>query len=234
MVVRGQVAEQLALLNAYRARHGAGPLTIVPELTVAAQRHVDDMVAKRFFAHQGSDGTSPAQRAAQAGYPGDAGENLGLRSDNAAAQMAGWIMSPAHHANLLDPRWTAIGIAVGNGDDGVLWANVFGDKVTCPPASMPQPTPIVLANPVVARPAGTLGDGAATAVRSTPSPPTPTCTRRPSPRPRPPAPVSLQMQRPCRRGRRSGSDADGAGPGDGRLRSDAERRPGDHGRQPHP
>lgn len=62
MVVRGQVAEQLALLNAYRARHGIGPLVVVAQLTVAAQRHVDDMVAKRFFAHQGSDGSMPAQR----------------------------------------------------------------------------------------------------------------------------------------------------------------------------
>ena len=75
--------------------------------------------------------------------------------------MAGWIMSPPHHANLLDPRWTAIGIAADNGPDGVLWVNVFGDHVTCPPASSPQPEPVVLANPVVARPARTLGDGAA-------------------------------------------------------------------------
>ncbi len=159
MVVTGQAAEQLALLNAYRARHGLEPVVVVPQLVAAADRHAADMVAKRFFAHEGSDGSTPATRAAEAGYPGHAGENLGLRSATAAAQMAGWIMSPPHHNNLLDPTWKAIGIAAVNGPDGVLWVNVFGDRVTCPTGTEIPPTPVVLVNPVQARPAGTLGAG---------------------------------------------------------------------------
>ena len=160
MEVIGQAAEQLAILNAYRARHGLGALVVVPQLTVAAERHAADMAAHRFFAHEGSDGSTPGSRIREAGYLGGGGENIALRAVTPAEHLAGWIMSPPHHANILNPTWKAIGIADVNGPDGVLGVHVFGDRITCPTGDETPPEPRVLANPVAGKPTGTLGTAA--------------------------------------------------------------------------
>src|SRR5262245_26970145 len=118
------------------------------------------MAAHRFFAHEGSDGSTPASRIAESGYPGAGGENIILRTVTPYEHMAGWIMSPPHHANILNPSWKAIGIADINGPDGVLGVHVFGDRVTCPTGNEPVPQPRVLANPVAGKPTGTLGTAA--------------------------------------------------------------------------
>jgi uncharacterized protein YkwD len=157
MEVIGQAAEQLAILNAYRARHGLGALVVVPQLTVAAERHAADMAAHRFFAHEGSDGSTPGSRIRESGYLGGGGENIALRAVTPNEHMVGWIMSPPHHANILNPSWKAIGIADVNGPDGVLGVHVFGDRITCPTGNETAPEPRVLANPVAGKPTGTLG-----------------------------------------------------------------------------
>ena len=146
VTVRAEWADFLVLLNDYRADHGLGPVVLAPELATAADVHLRDMVTNRFFAHAGSDGSNPSQRATRAGYSGGTGENLALRSLDPLEALWAWRMSPGHNANMLDPTWKAIGIASGNGPDGHLWVNVFGDAVTCPTTPPTPPTPIVPVN----------------------------------------------------------------------------------------
>src|SRR5687767_3220424 len=59
--------EALTWMNQYRATAGAPKLTRNSALDSAALRHANDMATKNFFDHTGSDGSSPPQRAVEAG-----------------------------------------------------------------------------------------------------------------------------------------------------------------------
>jgi uncharacterized protein YkwD len=78
----------------------------------AALAHSRDMAQHRYFSHQGQDGSQPGDRARQAGYNWRrVGENIasGLASPEEA--VAGWLDSPGHCANLMNPGFTEMGAA---------------------------------------------------------------------------------------------------------------------------
>ena len=120
----------LCLLNAERADRGLTTLKVDRELQEAALGHGNDMVANRYFAHEGRDGSKPAQRIRAAGYLSDGGawrigENLAWGTGELAspkAIMAAWMNSPGHRANILMPAYREVGFGViaGNprSDDG--------------------------------------------------------------------------------------------------------------------
>ncbi|ETP22290.1 hypothetical protein F441_04366, partial [Phytophthora nicotianae CJ01A1] len=58
----------LAAVNKQRATKGLSPLCLNKKLHSAAQRHSDDMAAKDYMAHDGSDGSTMSERITQAGY----------------------------------------------------------------------------------------------------------------------------------------------------------------------
>ena len=101
--------------NAYRSAHGLPPLTINPALNAAAQARAVDMKVYRYFAHQNPDtGDGPAEAIEAVGYVAKvSAENIALgswRSDRALVQ--GWIDSPGHRANILNPEVREIGVAL--------------------------------------------------------------------------------------------------------------------------
>ena len=110
-------AMTLCLLNYERARAGLAPLVENQLLDVAAERHSDDMVTRRFFEHVNPDGTTPQARIDATGYVATrgTGENIawgdgGLASP--AAIVDGWMHSPGHRENILRPQYREIGIGV--------------------------------------------------------------------------------------------------------------------------
>ena len=117
----------LCLLNHERVRHGLQPLHVDGRLTTAAVRHAEDEVARGFFDHDNPDGCDPRCRAAAAGYPGGAGENIYAGIATAAEAVRGWLDSAGHRANILDGGYRTVGsgTAVG-GSDGRQWVHVFG------------------------------------------------------------------------------------------------------------
>ncbi len=160
VVLDGEERAFLDALNAYRAAAGLAPVDASPALTRAADRHAQDMAENAFLDHIGSDGTTPAQRAAQSGYPLAAvDENVlqGLESgDNA---LFAWTTSAAHDDNLLNPAWTAVGIGRAEGDDW-YWTADFGEVLDCPgPGAALAPAEVFVAGvdqdrapPISARP----------------------------------------------------------------------------------
>lgn len=101
----------LALLNAERARAGCRPLSINDRLTVAAQRHSEDMALRDYFSHTGSDGSSSSQRVTSAGYNwSSTAENIAAGHATAASVMEGWMASSGHQNNILNCGYTQIGI----------------------------------------------------------------------------------------------------------------------------
>jgi uncharacterized protein YkwD len=112
----------LALLNLARAtgrRCGsksfaaAGPLVLNPALTAAALAHSQEMAKYSEFAHQGHDGSSPSTRVARASYGPVlmVGENIAAGAMTPAEVTQEWLESPAHCENIMEPRFTEIGIA---------------------------------------------------------------------------------------------------------------------------
>src|SRR5688572_9693986 len=81
-------AEELAFLgtiNAHRAQHGAGPLTISASLNRAAAWMVQDMAANNRFGHTDSLGREPSTRIVDCGYPIAGGENLAAGTNRSTA-----------------------------------------------------------------------------------------------------------------------------------------------------
>ena len=112
----------LSLVNEARAtgrRCGAkyfapvGPLALDPALTRAALEHSRDMAEHDVFDHRGRDGSTPGTRVDRAGF-GDhriVGENIAAGAMTPGDVTQGWLASPAHCENIMDGRFTLIGIA---------------------------------------------------------------------------------------------------------------------------
>ena len=102
------------------------PLRLNSVLTRAAQLHAEDMARHEQMQHAGSDGSSPAQRITRQGYRWRAvGENVAAGAGSAAEVVAGWLTSPGHCANIMNPQFAEMGLAfaINQRDDyAVYWA----------------------------------------------------------------------------------------------------------------
>jgi uncharacterized protein YkwD len=100
-------------------------------LAKAALAHSQDMATRQYFNHQGKDGAKVAERAVRAGYRWRRiGENIATGQDSAADVVAGWLDSPGHCANVMDPNFTDMGAAYAidrqRKPPRAYWTQVFG------------------------------------------------------------------------------------------------------------
>jgi uncharacterized protein YkwD len=136
-------AATLCLVNRARLAHGELALRLNPALQRAAQRHTESMAFGDYFEHIGPAGQTPAARMRAAGYISsrragyEVGENLAMGTlwlATPRAIVSGWMASPGHRANILDPRFrdTAIGISphppaeFAHGRRGAVYTQDFG------------------------------------------------------------------------------------------------------------
>lgn len=129
----------LELVNAARAvgrRCGAkyfppaAALTLDARLTGAALAHSQEMSRYGAFGHRGHDGSTPVQRVERAGYVEHriVGENIAAGAMSPAEATQGWLASPEHCENIMDPRFTQLGIAYAaspNPAVGMFWTQDF-------------------------------------------------------------------------------------------------------------
>jgi uncharacterized protein YkwD len=112
-------AMTLCLLNFERTRAGLPPLVENPLLDRAAERHSSDMVRRHFFEHVNPDGATPQTRMAASGYSATGGENIAFGDGGLASPASivdGWMHSPGHRANILQPTYREVGIGVTLGN----------------------------------------------------------------------------------------------------------------------
>lgn len=106
----------LCLINAERARHGLRPLAEDQSLQAAATAHSLDMARRDYFEHETPDGVQPWMRISETGYRAElVGENLawGEGERGMPGHILGlWLRSPGHRRNMLEPRYTQIGIGL--------------------------------------------------------------------------------------------------------------------------
>lgn len=121
----------LAQVNAERDKQGLPPLVSDPRLDLAAQKHAEDMLARIYYSHESPEGTMPRQRIQAAGFVADAvGENIAAGHFSVDTVMNAWLHSTGHRRNILEPRFThlGVGIAVGGYEHRyqVIWVQSFG------------------------------------------------------------------------------------------------------------
>ncbi len=115
------------MINAERAEEGLRPVHTAVHLNTSAQRHSDWMANQGAFSHTGENGSSPSERAEDAGFPmQDASwtitENVSYTAisdfigDDEIARMHIALMdSPWHMANILDADVNYIGVGLSRG-----------------------------------------------------------------------------------------------------------------------
>ncbi len=101
--------ECLYYVNQYRQSAGLKPLKLSKELSYAASIRAREIV--RVFDHKRPNGTDCFSVLSQGQYR-YAGENIACNYSTAEKVVVGWMDSPGHRANILDPRFEEMGIAV--------------------------------------------------------------------------------------------------------------------------
>ncbi len=108
----------------------APPLSLSAALERAARVHSQDMARHEFFSHTGSDGSSPGERAARAGYRWSmVGENIASGVASARKAVSDWLASPEHCANIMTAEFRQMGIAfaVNRANPQLIdWTQDFG------------------------------------------------------------------------------------------------------------
>jgi uncharacterized protein YkwD len=139
-------AALLCVIGTERGARGLGLVRENAQLTLAAQRHADDMVARRYLAHVTPSGATLGDRVQATGYTAgrpdwDLGETIGWAQeplDTAAQLVRAWLDSPSHRASLLDARFRDVGIGVtpgltdGSGGPGATAVLDFGLRSRSP------------------------------------------------------------------------------------------------------
>lgn len=147
-------SELISLTNIERSKNGLPALAYNGRLASSAYAKAQDMLAKGYWAHTSPDGLSPWTFVSATGYAYVAvGENLARDFSTDGGVMAGWMGSAGHRANVLNPGYRDIGIAVVsgslNGSQTTLVVAHYG--ATAAPAPRPAPAPAP-AQPVKPRP----------------------------------------------------------------------------------
>jgi uncharacterized protein YkwD len=123
-------AALLSLINNTRNSSGLKPLGLNPSLNSIAKSRCDDMIDRDYFSHVSPEGKDIKSFMDESGIMyKTTGENLQYCSP---PSMAGpelffnsWMDSETHRANILDPGYTQIGIALSSDADKAIAALVF-------------------------------------------------------------------------------------------------------------
>jgi hypothetical protein len=155
--------------NTARANNGVTTLKLDSRLDASAQAKANDMVTKDYWSHNTPSGDPPWVFIDAQGYAYQKlGENLATGFNNEQATIDGWMASPSHRENLLDPAFADVGFGYAN--------------ITNYTAAGGGPMTVIVAHygkPAV-KSAQTTAPSAAAPVSSAPTAPTPTSPPLPS------------------------------------------------------
>jgi uncharacterized protein YkwD len=108
------------------------PLAWNATLGSAAEAHSRDMANNNYFDHKDRSGGTPGDRAELAGYIAqEIGENIAAGQDTVQKVVDGWLGSPGHCANLMNPQFRELGAAYAvdpKSDAGIYWTAMFGTQ----------------------------------------------------------------------------------------------------------
>ncbi len=144
----------LADTNAQRSANGITSLSLNSKLNAAAQAKADDMATRNYWSHNTPEGNPPWIFDNAQGYAYlKLGENLATGFTTEQAAINGWMASPPHRENLLDPDFSEVGFGYANNPDytsaggGPMtivvahYGKPNGASNTTPPTAPPAPPP---------------------------------------------------------------------------------------------
>ena len=115
------------LVNMERVANGLNKLTTYDKLTEVAQLRAGELETK--YSHTRPDGRGCFTALEDANLPYfTAGENIAIGYSTPEKVFQGWMNSPGHRANILNPDVTMIGVGFvydENSADGYYWTQVF-------------------------------------------------------------------------------------------------------------
>ncbi|MGB3655957.1 MAG: CAP domain-containing protein [Rivularia sp. (in: cyanobacteria)] len=132
------IDQVVRLTNSYRGEYGLQPLTLNSNLSNSAQTHSQDMALNDFFSHTGSDNSKVSDRTQLAGYESYfVGENIAAGYITPEEVVRGWINSPGHRENILNPNYLEMGVGyhylendTGEVNYNTYWTQDFGAVVS--------------------------------------------------------------------------------------------------------
>jgi hypothetical protein len=139
----------VVLTNNLRTDKGVSPLHENSILSQAAFNKVQDMMVGQYFAHMSPENKNMLYWLKSVGYGyAVAGENLAMGFSSAQNVVTAWTKSKTHYANLIDPDFKEIGVAMVSGNfkdhDTTMVAQYFGTpKVTVTASATNQTNTIV-------------------------------------------------------------------------------------------
>ncbi|PLX21834.1 hypothetical protein C0584_01895 [Candidatus Parcubacteria bacterium] len=134
----GQMSEDiqqgvLNMLNEERVSIGLEPLVLNDALIASATDKAEDMLANDYFAHESPDGRMPWDWVSRRDYPYIyIGENLGMSFTSAASVHKALMNSPSHKKNILNDKYSDVGVIVRrgmiNGKETNILVQLFGSE----------------------------------------------------------------------------------------------------------
>lgn len=126
-------ADLLRVTNEARRARQRRPLRRDRCLERVAQRYADRMLADGFYGHHSPEGRDVAYRVRGGGCPrAHVGENLARGQTSVEQVIGGWMESPDHRQNLLQPDFRRVGFGLGLGRRGdeywILWVQVLSGE----------------------------------------------------------------------------------------------------------
>jgi uncharacterized protein YkwD len=131
------------LTNEARRKNGLPALEPDGALSERAQNYSDELLRGNFFSHTDLEGKSPqermdAEQPARQGYAYRVGENIAAYSKldysdikiMAEMVMDGWMTSPGHRENILNPLYTHLGVGASIQGDQMRVTQEFAKRVT--------------------------------------------------------------------------------------------------------
>jgi uncharacterized protein YkwD len=107
--------ELLADTNTDRSASGAKPLKTNVALSQAAQAKANDMASHNYWSHSTPAGNPPWVFVEAQNYTYQKiGENLAAGFSDSQATINGWMASPEHKENMLDPAFSDVGFGFAN------------------------------------------------------------------------------------------------------------------------
>lgn len=99
-------------VNVARVQAGVQPLVLSPSLNQSASDKCTDMVTKNYWGHDAPDGTTPWVSIKKYSQYQSAAENLAYGFPTSQSVIDGWLKSPGHRENMLNPVYADEGFAV--------------------------------------------------------------------------------------------------------------------------
>jgi len=130
------------LTNEVRRKNGLPALEPDEALSEVARKYSDDLLRGNFFSHKNLEGKGPQERMdeeqpARQGYAYRVGENIAAYSKldysdikiTARMIMDGWMTSPGHRQNILNPLYTHLGVGVSIQGDQLRVTQEFAKRI---------------------------------------------------------------------------------------------------------